>query len=109
MNAVADPSSGPRFHPFAGCTLALLLPAFAWSQQANVNLDWNPHQNTENLTPFSAAVNSPEAHTDRSVTFRVRAPEAKDIRHGYYVAGDSGHDWSTWRRLLYERFLPNLW
>lgn len=31
------------------------------------------------------------------------------IKHEYYVGGHGGHDWSTWRHLLYYRFLPNLW
>ncbi len=31
------------------------------------------------------------------------------ITHEYYVGGYGGHDWSTWRHLLYYRFLPNLW
>ena len=37
------------------------------------------------------------------------ALEAHGIDYEYYCAGNAGHDWSTWRRLLYERFLPNLW
>jgi len=32
-----------------------------------------------------------------------------NIKHEYYVGGHAGHDWSTWRHLLYYRFLPNLW
>jgi enterochelin esterase family protein len=31
------------------------------------------------------------------------------IKHEYYVGGNGGHDWSTWRHLLYYRFLPQLW
>ena len=31
------------------------------------------------------------------------------IKHEYYVGGYGGHDWGTWRHLLYYRFLPNLW
>ena len=49
------------------------------AQQANVNLDYNPQKNTENLTPFSANLNSPDVHDDRTVTFRLRAPEAKEV------------------------------
>ena len=60
-----------------GC---LLSPIFAWSQQANVNLDYNPQKNTENLIPFSASLNSPDVHDDRTVTFRLRAPAAKEVR-----------------------------
>lgn len=57
-----------------------LLPLTGWSQQANVNLDWNPQKNTDSLKPFSAAVNSPEVHDDRTVTFRIRAPGATEVR-----------------------------
>ncbi|MBN1397080.1 MAG: esterase [Bacteroidetes bacterium] len=32
-----------------------------------------------------------------------------NIDHEYYVGGYAGHDWSTWRHLLYYRFLSNLW
>lgn len=49
------------------------------AQQANVNLDYNPHQDTEGLIPFSAPLNSPEVHSNRTVTFRLRAPHAKEV------------------------------
>jgi enterochelin esterase family protein len=32
-----------------------------------------------------------------------------EVRHEYYVGGHGGHDWATWRHLLYHRFLPGLW
>ncbi|MFH0758191.1 MAG: alpha/beta hydrolase-fold protein [Bacteroidota bacterium] len=32
-----------------------------------------------------------------------------NIEHDYYVGGHGGHDWATWRHLLYYQFLPNLW
>jgi enterochelin esterase family protein len=32
-----------------------------------------------------------------------------NIKHEYYVGGDGGHDWGTWRHLLYTKFLPGLW
>ena len=32
-----------------------------------------------------------------------------NIEYAYYVGGHGGHDWGTWRHLLYYRFLPNLW
>jgi para-nitrobenzyl esterase len=60
--------------------LGLLAASRASAQQANVNLDWNPQKNTENLVPFSAPLNSPEVHDDRTVTFRLKAPLAKDVR-----------------------------
>jgi para-nitrobenzyl esterase len=65
---------------FVSAALGLLLASFAWSQQANVNLDWNPQKNTENLVPFSAPLNSPDVRDDRTVTFRLKAPLAKDVR-----------------------------
>lgn len=49
------------------------------AQQANVNLDFNPQKNTANLIPFSAGLNSPDVRDDRTVTFRVKAPEAKSV------------------------------
>jgi enterochelin esterase-like enzyme len=60
-----------------GCAAA---PTFA--QQANVNLDWNPHKNTQGLTPFGANVISPDVRDDRTVTFRLRAPEARGVALG---------------------------
>jgi enterochelin esterase family protein len=52
------------------------------AQQAHVNLDWNPHKNTQKLVPFGANVISPEVHDDRTVTFRVRAPQAQSVLLG---------------------------
>jgi enterochelin esterase family protein len=49
-------------------------------QQANVNLDYHPQKDTERLVPFSAPLNSPDVHDDRTVTFRLKAPEAKSVR-----------------------------
>ena len=37
------------------------------------------------------------------------ALQAHGVRHEYYVGGHGGHDWATWRHLLYHRFLPGLW
>ena len=58
----------------------LLVPILLWGQQANVNLDYNPQKNTENLIPFSAPLNSPDVRDDRTVTFRLKAPAAKEVR-----------------------------
>jgi enterochelin esterase family protein len=38
-----------------------------------------------------------------------KALENHRVTHEYYVGGYAGHDWATWRHLLYYRFLPNLW
>lgn len=52
----------------------------ALGQQAHVNLDWNPHKNTENLVPFMAGLISPEVTDDQMVTFRVKAPAADEVK-----------------------------
>ena len=59
--------------------LAGLACGTAVAQQANVNLDYNPQKNTENLVPFSAPLNSPDVRDDRTVTFRLKAPEARTV------------------------------
>jgi enterochelin esterase-like enzyme len=59
--------------------LALAGIPVAVAQQAHVNLDWNPQKNTQNLVPYGANVISPEVRDDQTVTFRVRAPEAREI------------------------------
>jgi enterochelin esterase-like enzyme len=58
----------------------MLAPCFSWGQQANINLEYNPQKNKENLIPFSAPLNSPDVRDDRTVTFRLKAPAAKDVR-----------------------------
>lgn len=52
----------------------------AFGQQANVNLDFDPQKDKEGLTPFSAPLNSPEVHDDRTVTFRLKAPKAQEVK-----------------------------
>ena len=42
-------------------------------------LDYNRHKNTENRIPFSANLNSPDVADDGTVTFRLRAPAAKEV------------------------------
>jgi len=58
----------------------LVFPIFLFGQQANVNLDYNPQKNTEGLIPFSAPLNSPDVKDDHTVTFRLKAPEAKEVK-----------------------------
>ena len=60
--------------------ISLFYPSFIKGQQANVNLDYNPQKNTEGLIPFSAPLNSPDVRDDRTVTFRLRAPQAKEVK-----------------------------
>ncbi|MEO6287859.1 MAG: alpha/beta hydrolase-fold protein [Dyadobacter sp.] len=52
---------------------------FAFAQQANVNLDWDPQKNTEKLVPYGGNVISPEVHDDHTITFRLKAPEAQKV------------------------------
>jgi enterochelin esterase-like enzyme len=49
-------------------------------QQANVNLEYNPQKDKEGLIPFSAPLNSPEVHDNQSVTFRLKAPKAQEVK-----------------------------
>src|SRR5512134_3895869 len=58
---------------------ASLLCGAALAQQANVNLGHDPQKNAENLVPFSAPLNSPDVRDDRTVTFRLKAPEAHRV------------------------------
>jgi len=57
-----------------------LMHPFILGQQANVNLDYNPQKNTEGLIPFSAPLNSPEVNDDHTVTFRLKAPMANEVK-----------------------------
>ena len=57
----------------------ILSPVLLRAQQANVNLDYNPQKDTEGLIPFSAPLNSPEVHDDHTVSFRIKAPAAKEV------------------------------
>lgn len=61
------------------CFVCLTGPCCLRAQQANVNLDYNPQKNAENLIPFSATLNSPDVRDDRTVTFRLMAPAAKEV------------------------------
>ena len=61
---------------FLHCALCLPINA----QQSHVNIQYDPQRNTENITPFSAQVISPDVFDDHTVTFRVKAPDAHDVR-----------------------------
>ena len=85
----------------------LLAPAFAHAQQANVNLDWDPQRNAEGLIPFSAPLNSPEVHADRTVTFRVKAPEAKTVELNGAILAAFGRNWGE--TLPFEKGEDGIW
>jgi hypothetical protein len=59
--------------------MVLCVSLHARAQQAHVNLDWNPHKNVQNLNPYGANVISPEVRDDRTVTFRLKAVEARTV------------------------------
>ncbi len=59
--------------------MGLSVAPYARAQQASVNLDWNPHKNVQNLNPYGANAISPEVRDDRTVTFRLKAPEARTV------------------------------
>jgi len=37
-----------------------------------------------------------------------KALEAHSIPHEYYITQTGAHEWTTWRQLLHDRFLPGL-
>ncbi|MDQ8185153.1 alpha/beta hydrolase-fold protein [Pelagicoccus sp. SDUM812002] len=88
-------------------TLALFATTLAQAQQANVNLDWNPQKNTENLTPFSAPLNSPEVHDDRTVTFRVKAPDAEKVELNGAILAAFGRSWGD--TMPFEKGDDGIW
>ena len=45
--------------------------------------------------------------TNRSVVFH-QILEKHGVTHDYAVGGNGAHDWATWRWLLHERLLRNL-
>src|SRR4051794_29428001 len=50
-----------------------------FAQQANVNLDWNPQKNTQNLVPYGGNVVSPDVRDDQTITFRIKAPDVQKV------------------------------
>ena len=59
--------------------LAMATYPVARAQQANVNFDWNPQKNLQNLVPYGGNVVSPDVKDDHTVTFRLKAPDAKQV------------------------------
>ncbi len=70
------------------CIMAI--PAAA--QQDHVDIDWDPQRNRDNITPFSARVNSPEVHDDHTVTFRLLGPDVDrvTVSGGMFVGDEAG-------------------
>ncbi len=60
--------------------LAATLCLAAHAQQSNVNLCHNPQLDTEGLIPFSASLNSPQVNDDHTVIFRIKAPQATEVK-----------------------------
>ncbi|WP_159467742.1 esterase [Dyadobacter sp. 3J3] len=56
------------------------ITSVSFAQQANVNLDWNPQKNTQNLVPYGGNVVSPDVRDDHTITFRLKAPDAHEVK-----------------------------
>ena len=59
--------------------LFALVVSILSAQQSHVNVQWDPQRNSENILPFSCRTHSPEVHDDRTVTFRLIAPNANEV------------------------------
>lgn len=61
-------------------TAVAIISSLALSaQQAHVNDEWNPQANTENITPFSCRLISPEVRDDHTVVFRFYGPDCREV------------------------------
>lgn len=60
--------------------ITLTMCSVASAQQSNVNLSYNPQKDTEGLVPFSASLNSPQVNDDHTVIFRIKAPQASEVK-----------------------------
>ena len=70
----------------------LLVPTITLAQQANVNLDYNPQKNTENLIPFSAPLNSPDVRDDGTVDATLLGPRGRSGSGHSHAADDHSDD-----------------
>lgn len=64
---------------FISALVALSISS-AHAQQSNINLSHNPQKDTEGLIPFSASLNSPQVNDDHTVIFRIKAPQASEVK-----------------------------
>ncbi len=72
-------------------------PAFLQDPETNAKVDYL-------FVGLGTFENEPK---NRSVLFH-QILEKHRINHDYYIGGDGGHDWGTWRDHL-AHLLPNLW
>ena len=62
-------------------TAGLLAVGTLYAQQAQVNLEWDPHRNAENLAlRYGTGTLTPVVHDDRTVTFKIVAPKATNVK-----------------------------
>lgn len=113
--ALAGLSMGGRHTQFTGFRCLDLFASFGILSAGDVDTE----------TTSAAFLNDPDVnkkvdylfvgqgtHEERPGTRTVALRDAlahHRVRHEYYVGGDGGHDWGTWRHLLWARFLPHLW
>ncbi|WP_026632082.1 esterase [Dyadobacter alkalitolerans] len=64
---------------YRAAIMLLLAAPGTFAQQANVNLDWNPQKNTQQLNPYGGNVISPDVADDHTITFRIKAPNAHKV------------------------------
>lgn len=50
------------------------------AQQEHVKQDWKPFENRLGIPAFGTPLISPEVHGDRKVTFRLQAPQAREVK-----------------------------
>ena len=86
----------------AARTLAFIVSTVAatangLAQQAHINLDWAPQRQGGALVPFGANAISPEVDDRGMVTFRVKAPAAREVQLAAgTIAAALGSKTSTW-------------
>ncbi len=112
--ALAGLSMGGRHTQMAGFTSLDLFASFGLLSAGDVDGEKNsaeflnnPQVNTQVDYLFVGLGTHEESPTNRSVVFH-QILQRHGIAHDYYIGGNGGHDWGTWRAHLVH-LLPLLW